>query len=309
MPAITALSSHHLTDLLCFALDHVAVRGGLTCTFVGSDTPDLPVHEVVIGQLYASRLSCDCDDSDLSSTSHDTGIRSSGHCHCCYICPAEDGGYVLLTLPLPLPQLEHQLPSHHELPIIDLSPPPLVCGSSAPPTHNSNSSDIQHSTPDIGTNSSCSIRPENSGVSRSGSRHRPVFSPVEWSSAQTLSTQVTALQAYGMHVHVGGEVYTDMDEPGDLAQLLDRACLYLSEVESGQLLADDIAGACVQYIASPQEQSAENEDRGDPGRGGKEEKGEAIRFRFTSPPSHTLHALESIGDEKLNRLKSIIKIS
>jgi hypothetical protein len=105
MPDSTALSAHGLTSLLCHALDLVAARGARTCTFIGSDTPDLPVHEIVIGQHFAS--------SGGEGEGDEGGEAGSGQC---YICPALDGGYVLLTLPLPLlPPPPSQQQSHEAL--------------------------------------------------------------------------------------------------------------------------------------------------------------------------------------------------
>ena len=379
MPPSTALSSHQLTDLLSHVLDYVAQRGGQTCTFVGSDTPDLPVHEILIGQHFASRSSGDVrvtwntatsvsavtngtsctqmskgDDSNIDNGSMNGGkqfqfqgagmrcegareievevggvmkndlnnndyntdndastdssrnkkeTRDTGHS---YICPAQDGGYVLLTLPLPLP-----LPlSRQEQPMIDPFPTPLASPSSSPAEIGDGN---QHSRPNIDINSSTN-EPDNSsesgrldnGSNRGGEKHsmpetstnvswgRQIFSSVEWSSAQTLSTQVTALQACGLHVHIGHEVYTDMDEPADLMQLLNNASLYLSEVEYVQLLAGDVSAVCLQYISSKCQGGENLSGESD------QEAAAALRLRFISRPSHTLNALGSISAEKLN---------
>lgn len=316
MPSCTALSSHQLTNLLCYALDYVDIKGGQSCTFVGSDTPDLPVHEIVIGQLLASgssdsgtnasvgaasggvmrgegtrELSDHVDNSNISNS------RNSSEKHC-YICPAQDGGYVLLTLPLPL-SLPLSLPSQTSHPTelekqpISISPPPFSSSRTL------KGSGKQHSSSDIGSMSSLS---RTSSISCDRSKHRLVFSPVEWSSTQTLSTQVSALEACNLHVHVGHEVYTDMDEPPDLLQLIDMSSLYLSEVESAQLLACDISTTCVKYVNSITQGEVDKAGRGSDCRMANEDAG---RFRFVSPPVHTLRALKGFCAEKLNSLNLI----
>lgn len=222
MPDSTSLSAHRLTDLLCYALDHVSQRGGRTCTFVGSDTPDLPVQEVLIGQSLASR-----EVGPLSLAKR------------CYVVPAEDDGYVLLTLPLPL-----------HAPALLPSP-----SSSLPP----------------------------------GSPHAPLFSSVQWSSPLTLASQVAALAAWGLLVHQGREVYTDMDEEEDLLALLERAGLYSSAPSAVNLSPAALEDMCEQFSFCAH--STGESDQGAPG----EDVEEVSRFRFSAPPFCTLSALEDMS--------------
>ena len=153
MPNETMVTSNNLTGVLSYVLDYVSRKGGQSCTFLGSDMPLFRHNEVIIGQEIAS----------CGSISWQTHKRQ------CYICPAEDGGYVQLTLPLPLE--------------------PMTCSVS-----------------DIGTE--CF-------------HNHAIFDSVKWSSSTTLSSQVSALESFGLEVLVGREVYNDIDEPEDLLELVE----------------------------------------------------------------------------------------
>lgn len=97
MPNNTDLGSSSLDKILCHAVSFAVDNGGDTCTFIGSDTPDLPPQEVVLGQLLASEKS----NSKPFEGEKESDWRSHRQASC-YICPAMDGGYVLLTIPLHL---------------------------------------------------------------------------------------------------------------------------------------------------------------------------------------------------------------
>jgi glycosyltransferase A (GT-A) superfamily protein (DUF2064 family) len=65
----------NLSTVLSYALQETADRHKGSITFIGSDTPYLPVAEMITGMQRVTRNSEEC-----------------------YICPANDGGYVLLTV-------------------------------------------------------------------------------------------------------------------------------------------------------------------------------------------------------------------
>mmetsp|Transcript_13262 Transcript_13262/g.21710 ORF Transcript_13262/g.21710 Transcript_13262/m.21710 type:complete len:379 (+) Transcript_13262:90-1226(+) len=277
MPEVTKLSSHKLTALLAHALAHVAHRGALSCTFVGSDTPDLPAHEILIGQCIAATA---CSGSscggvgiegkgEVGETEEESKVETSREGHC-YLCPAEDGGYVLLSLPLLSPRAHSRL---------------------APPS-----------------NSACKLDYE---------QCTSIFIDVEWSSPLTLSSQVDSLETFGWKVHVGAAEYRDMDEREDLSSLLQVADRYMSEEECLALRAGGIAAVCQQLaigLLSPPydgnvgrgggsdggSDGGKGGDSGsDGGRGGGNDGGKGggicaiyASFRYTSPPVRTLAALE-----------------
>lgn len=218
MPVTTKLSSPTLTALLTHVLNYVEERKGRTCTLVGSDTPDLPLDEILTGQCIAS---------GHNTIKYEKDNREEGEKNY-YICPAADGGYVSLTLPLPLP------------------PTQIIYGDEG----------------------------------------HPIFSSVQWSSPQTLSSQIAALEIYGLKTHTSAEVYSDIDEVEDLNILLERAHMYKSREEGEECKRHDESDTCQQgcIICGCYDTRA-----GDIASGLNN-----MSFRYSSPPVHTLQALSNV---------------